>query len=82
MLKHGFLIIAHEHLELLDKIIELLSCPNHYFFINIDRKSSNDYDIIRKYENDEYFRRVILELKHGRTDYANLLPMTIGLRRY
>ena len=30
----------------------------------------------------EYFRRVILELKHGRTDYANLLPMTIGLKRY
>ena len=30
----------------------------------------------------EYFRRVILELKHRRTDYANLLPMTIGLKRY
>ena len=30
----------------------------------------------------EYFRRVILEMKHGRTDYANLLPMTIGLKRY
>ena len=30
----------------------------------------------------EYFRRVILELKHGRTDYANLLPMSIGLKRY
>lgn len=30
----------------------------------------------------DYFRRVILELKHGRTDYANLLPMTIGLKRY
>jgi hypothetical protein len=30
----------------------------------------------------DYFRRVILELKHGRTDYANLLPMNIGLKRY
>jgi len=30
----------------------------------------------------DYFRRVILEMKHGRTDYANLLPMTIGLKRY
>lgn len=39
MLKHGFLIIAHAYLPQLERIIELLSSPNHYFFINVDKKT-------------------------------------------
>lgn len=37
-MKHAFLIIAHSYFEQLEDIISLLSSPNHYFFVNIDRK--------------------------------------------
>ena len=40
MIKHAFLITAHAHFPLLERIIDLLSAPNHYFFINIDKKSA------------------------------------------
>lgn len=39
MLKHAFLITAHAYLSQLEKIVKLLSSPNHYFFINIDKKA-------------------------------------------
>lgn len=38
-MKHAFLITAHAYFEQLVEIIELLSTPNHYFFVNIDKKS-------------------------------------------
>ena len=40
MLKHAFLITAHAYFEQLSDIISLLSAPNHYFFINIDKKNN------------------------------------------
>ena len=41
MLKHAFLITAHAYPGQLRDIIDLLSAPNHYFFINVDRKAHN-----------------------------------------
>lgn len=38
-MKHAFLITAHAYFEQLCDIIELLSTPNHFFFINIDKKA-------------------------------------------
>ena len=38
-MKHAFLITAHAYFEQLEDIISLLTSPNHYFFVNIDRKS-------------------------------------------
>lgn len=38
-LNHAFLITAHAYPEQLKDIVGLLSAPNHYFFINIDRKA-------------------------------------------
>lgn len=40
MLKHAFLITAHAYFEQLTDIISLLSSPNHYFFVNIDKKTN------------------------------------------
>ncbi|MDR1737289.1 MAG: beta-1,6-N-acetylglucosaminyltransferase [Candidatus Symbiothrix sp.] len=37
--KHAFLILAHAHPEQLEEIVGLLSAPNHYFFIHIDKKN-------------------------------------------
>lgn len=39
MLNHAFLITAHAYFDQLEEIIGLLSAPNHYFFVNIDRKA-------------------------------------------
>lgn len=39
MIKHAFLITAHTYFEQLEDIISLLTSPNHFFFVNVDRKS-------------------------------------------
>ena len=39
MLNHAFLIYAHAYPEQLKEIISLLAAPNHYCFINIDKKT-------------------------------------------
>lgn len=69
MLKHGFLIIAHTHLVQLGQIIEVLSSPNHYFFINIDLKNVNGIKYMQKYANQRnvYFitGKERMEVSHG-----------------
>lgn len=71
MLKHGFLIIAHTYLDQLSKIIELLSAPNHFFFINIDKKCTNvsTMDFLQEYKNREevFFLsgKERMEVSHG-----------------
>ena len=40
MLKHGFLIMAHKYPEQFKDIINMLNAPNHYFFVNIDKKNN------------------------------------------
>lgn len=42
MLNHAFLITAHAYFDQLEEIIGLLSAPNHFFFVNIDRKARAD----------------------------------------
>lgn len=37
-MKHGFMIMAHGNFGQLKEIISSLAAPNHYFFINIDKK--------------------------------------------
>ena len=53
MLKHGFLVIAHSYLDHLGRIIDVLSAPNHYFFINIDKKDVNGDAFMKKYADRE-----------------------------
>lgn len=54
-MKHAFLITAHAYFEQLTEIIELLSSPNHYFFVNIDKKAIRGGQFIadckQKYRN-------------------------------
>lgn len=40
ILNHAFLITAHTYFEQLEEIIGLLRASNHFFYINIDRKSN------------------------------------------
>lgn len=42
MLNHAFLITAHAFLDQLEEIIKLLNAPNHFFFVNIDKKTQAD----------------------------------------
>lgn len=42
MQNHAFLITAHTFFDQLEEIIRLLSAPNHFFFVNIDRKVRAD----------------------------------------
>lgn len=49
MLKHAFLIIAHNEFDLLEEQIKLLDHQNNYLFIHIDKKVNN-YDLKRLYQ--------------------------------
>lgn len=55
MIKHAFLITAHTYFEQLEDIISLLTSPNHFFFVNVDRKSIRGGQFIdyckKKYSN-------------------------------
>lgn len=42
MLNHAYLITAHAFLDQLEEIIKLLNAPNHFFFVNIDKKTQAD----------------------------------------
>lgn len=37
-MNHAFLLQVHKYPEQVAEIVSLLSAPNHYFFINVDRK--------------------------------------------
>ena len=37
-MKHAFIIQVHNYPEQLKEIVDLLRSPNHYFFINVDKK--------------------------------------------
>lgn len=48
MLNHAFLIETHDSPELLQRIVDRLNTPNHFFFIHLDGKSSvNKIDTTR-----------------------------------
>lgn len=54
-LNHAFLITAHAYPKLLKDIIGLLSAPNHYFFINVDRKTEWGFKFIDENRSDHVF---------------------------
>ena len=39
-MNHAFLIETHDSPELLQRIVDRLNAPNHYFFIHLDGKSN------------------------------------------
>ena len=41
MKKHAFLILAHKQPKLLARILRILEKENHFFFIHVDKKTSN-----------------------------------------
>lgn len=51
MLNHAFLITAHAFPDQLKEILSALSAPNHYFFINIDKKSKWGQNFIESAKN-------------------------------
>lgn len=55
MLNHAFLIYAHVYPEQLKEIINFLSAPNHYCFINVDRKAKWSKEFIEKNRSDHTF---------------------------
>lgn len=42
-MKHAFLLMVHDDPELLARILNRLKAPNHFFFLNIDGKTGNEY---------------------------------------
>ena len=73
MLKHGFLILAHSNFGLLERIISLLSKENHYFFINIDKKSEgcdNFIDLCKKKFKNIYFLEGKEQLKVNHAGFS------------
>lgn len=42
-MNHAFLILAHDSPKLLQRIVDRLESPNHYFFIHLDKKSPNEF---------------------------------------
>lgn len=51
MLNHVFLIQAHKMPDLLIRILKRLEAKNHYFIINVDKKSKFKEEFYRKIEN-------------------------------
>ncbi|MDO5771502.1 MAG: beta-1,6-N-acetylglucosaminyltransferase [Bacteroidales bacterium] len=69
-IKHAFLITAHSYFGQLEEIIGLLSAPNHFFFINIDKKTKGG-DVVMNVLKDKspnvYFLEGSerMEVSHG-----------------
>ena len=51
MFKLGYFILAHDRVDLVNKLIDSLNAPNVYFFIHIDKKSKDKFSNLRKGEN-------------------------------
>lgn len=43
MLQHAFLMMVHKRPELFSRIVHVLAAPNHYFFVHVDKKTT-DFD--------------------------------------
>lgn len=55
--KLGYIILAHNRADLLNKLIVSLSVPNVYFFIHIDKKCYEDFSFLKKYKNIIYYSK-------------------------
>lgn len=68
-LNHAFLITAHAYPEQLKDIVGLLSAPNHYFFINIDRKAKWGHKFMDENRSAHiHFWRVMSKWKYPMED--------------
>ena len=68
MMNHSFLITAHAYPEQLREIISLLAAPNHYFFINIDKKTKWAEKFIAENKSDHNIfieGKERMEVTHG-----------------
>lgn len=68
MMNHSFLITAHAYPEQLSEIISLLSAPNHYCFINIDKKTKWAEKFIAENKSDHNIfleGKERMEVTHG-----------------
>ena len=68
MLNHAFLIYAHAYPEQLKEIISLLAAPNHYCFINIDKKTKWAEKFIAENKSDHNIfleGKERMEVTHG-----------------
>lgn len=68
MLNHAFLLYAHAYPSQLKEIIDLLSAPNHYFFINIDRKAKWGEEFINENRSSQIIfleNKDRMEIAHG-----------------
>lgn len=41
MLNHAFIIQVHQQPELFGRTVKRLAAPNHYFFVNVDKKTDD-----------------------------------------
>lgn len=41
MLNHAFIIQVHKQPELFGRTVKRLAAPNHYFFVNVDKKTDD-----------------------------------------
>ena len=68
MMNHSFLITAHAYPEQLREIISLLAAPNHYCFINIDKKTKWAEKFIAENKSDHNIfleGKERMEVTHG-----------------
>lgn len=67
MKKHAFVVQCHTFPEQFGEIIRLMQAGNHYFFINVDKKTKNYEDFVRQAEGVEnvFFLQPRVSVNHG-----------------
>lgn len=70
MLKHAYLIMAHNEFDILEKLVTRLDYPNNDIFIHVDRKAK-EFDC-----NHE--RKIIQLVKKGKIRFTKRLNVTWG----
>lgn len=73
MLNHAFLIIAHDSPELLQRIVDKLAAPNHFFFVHLDKKVDRHLFAIVK--NVKFIERI--NVTHGGFSQIVVEPMLL-----
>lgn len=68
----GFLILAHDDIHLLNRIIARLSSQNVYFFIHIDNKCNESFNYLENNENT-YILRDRLNIEWGDISVVNAI---------
>ena len=79
-MNHAFLVLCHEKPIVLERTIALLSGPNHYFFIHVDKKYDDlgDFDRIRILKNVFFVKRIVVNWGSFNMVKATLFLMKIA----